>query len=56
MMIPEKTFGGLSVITVADLLQIPPVRGKLRFSQFSDKDSMKHFIRLAVVIYLNIQN
>ena len=42
MMIPEKAFAGLSVKNVADLLQLPPVRGKLLFSQFSDKDSMKH--------------
>ena len=28
--------------TVADLLQLPPVKRKLLFSQFSDKDSMKH--------------
>ena len=33
-MIPEKAFAGLSVITVADLLQLPPVRGKLYFSIF----------------------
>ena len=41
MMIPKKAFAGLSVMTAADLLQLPPVRGKLIFSQFSDKDSMK---------------
>ena len=28
MMIPEKAFAGLSVMTVANLLQLPPVRGK----------------------------
>ena len=33
-------------MTVADLLQLPPVRGKLIFSQFSDKDSMKHLLGL----------
>ena len=43
-MIPEKAFTGLSVRSVADLLQLPPVRGKLIFSQFSDKDSMKHVL------------
>ena len=31
MMVPEKVFAGLSVVTVADLLQLPPVRGKLIF-------------------------
>ena len=44
MIIPEIAFAGLSVMTVADLLQLPPVRGKLIFSQFSDKDSMKHLL------------
>ena len=45
-MIPEKAFAGLSVMAVADLLQLPPVRGKPIFSQFSDKDSMKHLLGL----------
>ena len=31
MMFPEKAFAGLSLLTVADLLQLPPVRGKLRY-------------------------
>ena len=44
MMIPEKA--GLSVITVADLHQLPPVRGKLIFSQYSDKDNIKHLLGL----------
>ena len=44
MMIPEKAFTGLSVMTVADLLQLPPVRGKLIFSQCSDKYSMKYWL------------
>ena len=34
MMIPEKVFAGLSVMTVADLLQLTPVRGKLIFVIF----------------------
>ena len=34
MIIPEKTFAGLSVMTLADLLQLPPVRGKLIFLIF----------------------
>ena len=46
MMIPEKVFAGLSVMTVADLLQLHPVRGKLIFSQFSNKDNMKHLLGL----------
>ena len=41
MMIPEKAFACLSVMTVADLLQLLPVRGKHIFSIFS-KNSMKH--------------
>ena len=35
MMIAEKAFACLSVMTVADLLQLLPDRGKLIFSQFS---------------------
>ena len=46
MMIPEITLAGLSVMTVAELLQLPPIRGKLRFCQFSDKDSLKHLLGL----------
>ena len=41
MMIPAKAYAGFSVIIVADFLQVPLVRGKLLFSQFSDEDSMK---------------
>ena len=43
MILPDKAFAGFSVMTLADLLQLPLVRGKLLFSQFSDKDSMKHY-------------
>ena len=46
MMIPEKIFAGLSVMAVADLLQLPPVRGKLIFFQFCNKDSIKHLLGL----------
>ena len=42
MISPEKAFAGLLVMTVAGLLQLPLVRRKLIFSEFSDKDSMKH--------------
>ena len=45
-MIPEKKFAGLSVMNVADLLQLLPVRGKFMFSQFFDKDTMKHLFGL----------
>ena len=41
MMIAKKAFTGLSVMIVADPLQLLPVRGKLKFSKFSDKDSTK---------------
>ena len=44
--IPKKEFSGLSVMTVVDLLQLPSIRGKLIFSQFSDKDSTKHLLGL----------
>ena len=40
MMIPEKAFAGFSVMTVADLFQLPPVGGKQIFSQFFDEGSM----------------
>ena len=46
LMIPEKEFAGPSVMTVVDLLQARPVRGKLIFYQFFDKDSMKHLLGL----------
>ena len=46
MMIPEIAFAGLSAMSVADLLQLPAVRGKLIFSQFSAKDSMEHLLGL----------
>ena len=32
MIIPEKAFTGLSIMTVEDLLQLPPVREKLILS------------------------
>ena len=46
IMLPEKAIAGLSVMTVADLIQLPPVRAKRIFSQFFDKDSMKHLLGL----------
>ena len=45
-MVPEKVFPSISVMTVADLLQVPLVRGKLVFSRFSDKGRMKHLLDL----------
>ena len=39
-------FAGLSIMTIADLCQVPPVRRKLVFSQFSDKNSLKHLLGL----------
>ena len=35
---------GVSIMTAGDFLQLPPVRAKLAFSQFYDKDSMKHLL------------
>ena len=46
MMIPEQAFPGVSVMPVADLLQLPPVRGKIFFFQFLDKNSMKQLLDL----------
>ena len=41
LMIIEKVFAGLLVMTVGNFPQLPPVLGKFIFSPFSDKDSMK---------------
>ena len=46
VMILKELFAGLLVMTVAYLLQLLPVRVKLIFSQFFDKDSMKHLLDL----------
>ena len=46
IMIPEIAFAGISVMSVADSLQLPPFRGKLIFYHFSDKGSMKYLLRL----------
>ena len=35
-----------SVMTMTDLIEVPLVRGKLIFSQFSGNDRMKHFLGL----------
>ena len=43
MVILEKAFAGLSVMTLADLLQPSPVGGKLIFS---DNDSGEHLLGL----------
>ena len=37
MIIPAKSFVGLSVMPVAELLDLPTVREKRIFSQFLDK-------------------
>lgn len=37
MIIPAKSFVGLSVMPVAELLDLPTVREKLIFSRFFDK-------------------
>ena len=54
MTIPEKSFGDLSSMTVTDLLQLSPVRGKLIFSQFFGKDSMKNLLDCIYNIYVNV--
>ena len=46
MIIPEKVFAGVSVVTVSFMLQLSRLRGKLLFSQFSDKDSAKDLLGL----------
>ena len=45
-MIPEETFAGLLAMTVANLFQLSPVKRKLIFSNFFDKDSIKHLLGL----------
>ena len=45
----EKVFLGLPVMTVTGLLQLPPVRGKVIFSRFSDKGNMKHILGLQLL-------
>ena len=47
--IAEIAFAGFSVMTVADLLQLPLIRGKLTFSQFSDKEIMKYLLGLQLL-------
>ena len=56
MIIPEKEFADLSVMAVADLLQLPSVRRYLIFSYFSDQDSMKHLLGLQLWHLFNMQN
>ena len=56
MIIPEKPFVDLSVMIAAGFLQLPPVKGKLIFSQSSDKNIMQHLLDCSYGIYLKIQN
>ena len=46
VVIPEKAFDVLSIMTVADLLQLLPIREKLIFLRFFGKDSMKNLLGL----------
>ena len=46
--IPEKAFDGLSVMTVADLLQLPAFREKILLWQFPEKYSTKHLSGLQI--------
>ena len=43
-------------MTVADLRELPPVRGKLIFPQFSDKGNMKHLLGLQLLhlLFINL--
>ena len=45
-MIIEKVFSGLSVMTVGDFLQLPPVLGKFIFTPFSHKHRRKDLLGL----------
>ena len=46
IIIPQIAFVGLPVMIVADFFELALVRGKLIFSQFIDKDSMKNLLGL----------
>ena len=46
MMIPEKVFADLSIMTAADSSQLPSVRRKLIFSEVFQKISMKLLLGL----------
>ena len=51
MMIPEKAFAGLSVVTIADLLYLSPVRENSYFHYFFIR-IVKTFIRLVVMAFI----
>ena len=48
MVIPEKKIASLSVMTLACLSKLPPVRGKLIFSQILDKGSIRYLLCLVL--------
>ena len=56
MMIPEKVFPSLSVMTVAELLQLPLVRGKFLLSQFSGKDSYQKVVMQNDKLFIDLLN
>ena len=56
MMIPEKVFPSLSVMTVAELLQLPLVRGKFLLSQFSGKDSYQKVVMENDKLFIDLLN
>ena len=43
ILVPEKTFAGLSVMIIADFVIFLQSEKNI-FSQFTDKDSMKHLL------------
>ena len=45
-----KSISGCSVITVADFFQLFLARGKVTFSKFFDKDSIKHLLDLQFLL------
>ena len=52
MMILEKVFAGISIMTVADLVELSPIRGKLIFLRFFDKKRNMSFIRFEVIAFI----
>ena len=57
MMIPKKTFNGFLVITVADLLQFPAVKGKpFQFSDLFKYAELTEIVKINDKLFINLLN